>query len=471
MKQQDIAVIGLAVMGRSLALNMADHGFAVAAYNRSYAVSEQMAKNHPHPHIHIYKELKDCVAALKKPRKVMLMVKAGKAVDMVIEQLVDLLEEGDIILDGGNSFFEDTIRREQALRKNGLHYFGVGVSGGEEGARFGPSIMPGGNKQAYDKIRPILETIAAKASDGKPCCTYIGENGAGHYVKMVHNGIEYADMQLISEAYLQLKYIGGYTNTEIAKIFKEWNADELESFLIRITADIFLASDDRSSQDLLDVIVDSAAQKGTGRWTSIEALKQGVDVSMITASCNARIMSNLLAQRHQAQILYPDRKPLQRKNDAFVETVRQALYAGKILAYAQGFALLAHASSQYDWQLALGEIAAIFRAGCIIQARFLNDIQQAFTKENPASHLLFDPFFAKQLQTHQQALRDMVAMSITQGLAIPAMANAVSYLDMFRSSHSGANLIQAQRDYFGAHTFERCDMSGSFHHEWRRDHE
>ena len=299
MKQQDIAVIGLAVMGRSLALNMADHGFAVAAYNRSYAVSEQMAKNHPHPHIHIYKELKDCVAALKKPRKVMLMVKAGKAVDMVIEQLVDLLEEGDIILDGGNSFFEDTIRREQALRKNGLHYFGVGVSGGEEGARFGPSIMPGGNKQAYDKIRPILETIAAKASDGKPCCTYIGENGAGHYVKMVHNGIEYADMQLISEAYLQLKYIGGYTNTEIAKIFKEWNADELESFLIRITADIFLASDDRSSQDLLDVIVDSAAQKGTGRWTSIEALKQGVDVSMITASCNARVMSNLLAQRHQ----------------------------------------------------------------------------------------------------------------------------------------------------------------------------
>ena len=210
MKQQDIAVIGLAVMGRSLALNMADHGFAVAAYNRSYAVSEQMAKNHPHPHIHIYKELKDCVAALKKPRKVMLMVKAGKAVDMVIEQLVDLLEEGDIILDGGNSFFEDTIRREQALRKNGLHYFGVGVSGGEEGARFGPSIMPGGNKQAYDKIRPILETIAAKASDGKPCCTYIGENGAGHYVKMVHNGIEYADMQLISEAYLQLKYIGAF---------------------------------------------------------------------------------------------------------------------------------------------------------------------------------------------------------------------------------------------------------------------
>lgn len=469
MKQQDIAMIGLAVMGRSLALNMADHGYEVAAYNRSYEVSEQMQKTCPHERIHVYKTLPECIGALKKPRKVMLMVKAGKAVDMVLEQLSELLEEGDIVLDGGNSFYEDTIRREKAMREKGIYYFGVGVSGGEDGARFGPSIMPGGNQQAYEEIRPLLETIAAKAEDGSPCCTYIGEDGAGHYVKMVHNGIEYADMQLISEAYLQLKHLGGYTNEEIGTIFATWNDSELHSFLIQITADIL--KEKEGDVAIIDVIKDSAAQKGTGRWTSIEALKQGVDISMITASCNARVMSNQLEQRAFAQQRYPDHlKPLQ-KDDTFVETIRQALYAGKIIAYAQGFDLLQQASLQYQWKLPLAKIAAIFRAGCIIQARFLNDIMKAYAEPVKAGHLLLNDFFAAKMQTHQKALRQSVRMSIGEGLPIPAMANAISYFDMFRASHVGANLIQAQRDYFGAHTFERIDAAGAYHHEWRKEHE
>ena len=406
-----------------------------------------------------------------KPRKVMLMVKAGKPVDMVIEQLIPLLEEGDIIIDGGNSFFEDTIRREAYLKEKGLHFFGVGISGGEDGARFGPSIMPGGNQKAYEEIRHILEDICAKAEDGKACCTYIGENGAGHYVKMVHNGIEYADMQLIAEAYLLLKHAGGFDNKEIHQIFEAWNDSELNSFLIQITADIFKEKDDLGSGELLDKIVDSAAQKGTGRWTSIEALKQGVDISMITASCNARIMSNQLKQRQQAHVVYPTQKIAIQHDQSFVDDVKEGLYTAKIIAYAQGFDLLKHASNTYQWNLSFGEIASIFRAGCIIRAQFLNDIMKAYARDTKLSHLMMDEFFSSQIQKHQESLRRITSLAIEKGNAVPAMSNAISYLDMFSSTHMGANLIQAQRDYFGAHTYERIDQVGSFHHAWGHDHE
>lgn len=467
----DIAMIGLAVMGRSLALNMADHGYEVAAYNRSYALTQEMMEKYPHEHVHAYQDLKECIHSLMKPRKVMLMVKAGKPVDMVIEQLIPLLEEGDIIIDGGNSFFEDTIRREAYLKEKGLHFFGVGISGGEDGARFGPSIMPGGNQKAYEEIRHILEDICAKAEDGKACCTYIGENGAGHYVKMVHNGIEYADMQLIAEAYLLLKHAGGFDNKEIHQIFEAWNDSELNSFLIQITADIFKEKDDLGSGELLDKIVDSAAQKGTGRWTSIEALKQGVDISMITASCNARIMSNQLKQRQQAHVVYPTQKIAIQHDQSFVDDVKDGLYTAKIIAYAQGFDLLKHASNTYQWNLSFGEIASIFRAGCIIRAQFLNDIMKAYARDIKLSHLMMDEFFSSQIQKHQESLRRITSLAIEKGIAVPAMSNAISYLDMFSSTHLGANLIQAQRDYFGAHTYERIDQVGSFHHAWGHDHE
>lgn len=470
--KNDIGIIGLAVMGRSLALNMADHGYRVAGYNRSRAVTEGMVEKYPHEHFVPYYDLQQFIESLKTPRKIMIMVKAGKPVDAVIDQLLPLLEKGDIILDGGNSFFEDTIRRTSYVQKQDMHYFGVGVSGGEEGARFGPSIMPGGNKQAYEEVRPILESIAAKAEDGAPCCTYIGENGAGHYVKMVHNGIEYADMQLISEAYLQLKYIGEFSNKEIGEIFHTWNQGELNSFLIRITADIFHEADENSDQALLDVILDSAGQKGTGRWTSIEALKQGVETSMITASCNARVMSNQVERRARMNQILKRPTPISiADKKAFVEQVREGLYAAKIIAYAQGFELLQDASKTYGWDLALGKIAAIFRAGCIIQAQFLNEITNAYQRNIHVQHLLEDAYFIEQLNKNEESLRLVVSYAVQSGIPAPSLSNAISYLDMFSAKLVGANLIQAQRDYFGAHTYERIDTQGSFHHEWGKTYE
>lgn len=468
MKRCDIGIIGLSVMGRSLALNMADHGFQVAGYNRSRTVTEQVVQQHPHDNLHPYYDLQEFVSALQRPRRIMLMIKAGAPVDGVIDQLIPLLEPGDIILDGGNSFFEDTRRRSARLAEQGLIYFGVGISGGEEGARRGPSIMPGGDPEAYAAIRPILEAVAATA-EGAPCCTYIGPDGAGHYVKMVHNGIEYADMQLISESYLLLKYVGGFSNTELADLFSSWNQGELKSFLIGITADIFRESDDLADGDLLDHIVDSAAQKGTGRWTSIESLKQGVEVSMITAAAGARVMSNDLALRRQAAGLLPAQTVSVSAEDraALAEQVRQALYAAKIVAYAQGFALMRDASEQYQWSLDLGSIASIFRAGCIIQADFLNDITAAFRKDPALPNLMLDPFFRDQLAGHVRSLRTAASLGIASGLPLPAMTSAISYYDAFRAQHVGSNLIQAQRDCFGAHTYERTDRPGHFHHEWR----
>lgn len=485
----DIGVIGLSVMGRSLALNMADHGFKVSGYNRSASVTQQVMQEHPHKNLVPCFSLEELVSSLCRPRKIMLMIQAGAPVDAVIGQLLPLLEKGDLILDGGNSFFEDTRRRSKALAEAGIHYLGVGISGGEEGARFGPSIMPGGNPDAYESVRPILEAISAKAM-GEPCCAYIGPDGAGHYVKMVHNGIEYADMQLIAEAYLLLKYVGGFTNTELADIFNEWNQGELKSYLIGITADILRELDDLGEGQLIDRILDSAKQKGTGRWASIESLRQGVDISMITSACTARILSNHLDERALAarQFNGPDGEPAPavhahaahapaaRQLDptargAFARSVREALYAGKIIAYAQGFSLMQDASAQYGWDLNLGRIASIFRAGCIIQAAFLNDITRAYGEQETAQNLIFNPFFKDKIIHGQNSLRSAAATGIQNGLPVPALSSAVSYLDAFRAERTGANLIQAQRDCFGAHTYERSDRPGTFHHEWRKHYE
>ena len=467
----DIGLIGLSVMGRSLALNMADHGFRVAGYNRSPEVTQKVMEEYPHPNLTPFFSLPELVSALRKPRKIMVMIQAGAPVDAVIDQLIPLLEEGDFIMDGGNSYFGDTNRRAALLKEKGLHYLGVGISGGEEGARFGPSIMPGGSREAYEAVGQILQTIAAKA-DNTPCCAYIGPDGAGHYVKMVHNGIEYADMQLIAESYLLLKYAGGFTNRELAEIYRTWNEGELHSYLIGITADIFLEADDMADGDLIDHILDSAGQKGTGRWASIEALRQGVDISMITAACNARIMSNHLERRQKASSLIA--APVitaAGDKQAFTEMVREALYISKIIAYAQGFSLLQDASRRFGWNLDLGGIASIFRAGCIIQAEFLNDITRAFLKAPDLESLIFDDFFLSRINRYQENLRKTAGLAVSSGLPVPALFNAVSYLDSFRTKTAGANLIQAQRDLFGAHTFERTDRKGIFHHEWRAVHE
>ncbi|MDO4275809.1 MAG: NADP-dependent phosphogluconate dehydrogenase [Eubacteriales bacterium] len=471
MERTEIGVIGLAVMGRSLALNMADHGFKVGAYNRSREVTDTLMREHPHRNLKAFYDLKELVESQARPRKFLIMVKAGKPVDMVIEQLVPLLEEGDMILDGGNSFFQDTVQREKRLKEKGIYYFGTGVSGGEKGARFGPSIMPGGDRKAYEHIAPVLEAIAARAK-GEPCCAYIGPDGAGHYVKMVHNGIEYADMQLIAEAYLLLKYAGGFTNRELAEVFEQWDQGELKSYLIEITAGIFREKDDFSHGELVDHILDSAGQKGTGRWTSLESLKQGVNVSMITAACNARIMSNRVEGRKAGEKMFqsPQRKQVADK-EKFMNQVKEGLYTAKIAAYAQGFDLLAHASGEYGWNLDFGKIAAIFRAGCIIQAEFLDDITKAFENNKDLANLMMDNFFLERINRGQDSLRSILCMGIQNGIPVPAMSQAAAYIDAFRGAPVGANLIQAQRDCFGAHTYERTDREGIFHHDWRVENE
>lgn len=464
MALHDIGVVGMAVMGSNLALNMADHGYDVSVYNYTPDLTEQFLQERPHEKITGYFELKDFLASLKRPRKVMLMIMAGAPVDSMLDQLLPLLDTGDIIIDGGNSYFGDTRRRYDRCREDGIHFYGMGISGGETGARRGPAIMPGGNKETYPEIQPIYEAIAAKAADGKPCCTYIGEDGAGHYVKMVHNGIEYADMQLIAEAYLLLKYVGSYDNAAISKIFHEWNQGELKSFLIGIAADIF-AEDDEDGGQVLDKIVDAAGQKGTGRWTSIESMKQGVDISMITAACNARIMSNAPG-RAKARTCIEKPALSHQHGDDFVEAVRQSLYAAKIVAYAQGFSLYKSASETYDWHLDYGAIASIFRAGCIIQAEFLTKITEAYDKNPDLDNLLFDDFFLAKINANQGALRQIIGLAIANGLPIPAFSAALQYLDAYSSPQVGANLIQALRDYFGAHTFQRVDKEGTFHHHW-----
>lgn len=466
--KSNIAVIGMGVMGSCLALNMANHNFKVAVYNYTPDLTDAFVKNHPHQNITPYYDVKSLVDNVARPRKFFIMVTAGKAVDSVIESLLPYLDPEDIIMDGGNSFFKDTKRRYEYVTSKGFKYFGVGVSGGEEGALNGPALMPGGNKESYKEIKDVLESIAAKANDGKPCCTYIGEDGAGHYVKMVHNGIEYADMQLIAEAYLLLKYVGKYTNSQIADIFHEWNQGELNSFLISITADIFKEQDDLAEGELVDKILDSAGQKGTGRWTSIAALDQGVNTSIMTSACNARNISSFYEKRQKlADSGLKQAMPVE-IDENFVEEVRRSLYTAKIAAYTQGLALYKSASETYDWHLNLGEIASIFRAGCIIQAKFLNNITEAYRQNPELDNLMEADFFADKVKANEQSLRKIVAKAILAGIPVPAFANAISYIDGLSTKVVGANLIQAQRDYFGAHTYKRIDREGSYHHQWQK---
>lgn len=467
MKKHDIGLIGLRVMGSNLALNMADHNYDVAIYNRTYEVGKKVIEDTPHKNLTLYKELKDFVESLSKPRKIILMVQAGKPVDYVIESLLPHLDKDDIIIDGGNSNFHETVLRTKELTAKGLNFLGVGISGGEEGARFGPAIMPGGNIDAYNQVNEIFEAIAAKADDGVPCVNYIGPDGSGHYVKMVHNGIEYADMQLIAESYSLLKHLGGFTNQELADIFADWNKGELDSYLIEITAQIFTEKDPETNNDLVDMILDRAVQKGTGKWTTEEALSTNTEASLLTSAVYARFMSEYKEERVNASKVFKYTTPKVEIDKAvLIEKVRRALYTSKIIAYAQGFDLMKRASKKFDWNLNFEEISKIFRAGCIIRAKFLNRISEAYNKDNDLVNLMLDKEFANVIHNYQDSLREVIALAITQGISIPAFSAAISYFDAYRTARSSANLLQAQRDLFGAHTFERTDKDGSFHHNW-----
>jgi len=468
MSKQAIGVVGLAVMGRNLALNIESRGHAVSVFNRSRAKTDELIAEFPDRKLVPTYTLEEFVASLEKPRRILLMVKAGEPTDATIASLKPLLEAGDILIDGGNTHFTDTIRRNQELAKAGLHFIGTGVSGGEEGALKGPSIMPGGQRDAYDLVAPILTEIAAKAPDGEPCVAYMGPDGAGHYVKMVHNGIEYGDMQLIAESYAVLKQVAGLTNRELGDVYTDWNSGELDSYLIEITSKIFGKKDDETGSDLVDVILDRAAQKGTGKWTSQNALDLGVPLPLITESVFARVLSSLKTERVAASKVLsgPAAKPLGGERAAFIEAVRRALYLSKVISYAQGFAQLRAASDEYKWDLQYGTIAKIFRAGCIIRARFLQKITDAYARDPQLANLLLDPYFREIAANYQSALRDVVTAAIAAGVPVPAFSSAIAYFDGYRSERLPANLVQAQRDFFGAHTFERIDRAGSFHAEW-----
>ncbi|KVH04466.1 MULTISPECIES: NADP-dependent phosphogluconate dehydrogenase [Burkholderia] len=469
MGKQAIGVIGLAVMGRNLALNIESRGYAVSVYNRSREKTDELIAEFPGRNLVPTHTLEEFVASLETPRRILMMVKAGEATDATIASLKPLLEKGDVLIDGGNTHFTDTIRRNQELAQSGLHFIGTGVSGGEEGALRGPSIMPGGQRDAYDLVEPILKQIAAKApSDGEPCVAYMGPDGAGHYVKMVHNGIEYGDMQLIAESYSVLKDVAGLTNDELGAVYTEWNQGELDSYLIEITSKIFGKKDEETGKHLVDVILDRAAQKGTGKWTSQNALDLGVPLPLITESVFARVLSSLKTERVAASKILsgPAAAPFDGDRAAFVEAVRRALYLSKVISYAQGFAQLRTASEEYGWNLDLGTIAKIFRAGCIIRARFLQKITDAYAKDPALANLLLDPYFKDIAANYQTALRDVVVAAVKAGVPVPAFASAVAYFDSYRSERLPANLVQAQRDFFGAHTFERTDKPGSFHANW-----
>lgn len=468
MSKQQIGVIGLAVMGKNLALNIESRGYSVAVYNRTYAKTEDFLANEAKGKNFVgAKTIEEFVNSLEKPRKIMLMVKAGPATDATIESLKPHLEEGDILIDGGNTLYEDTIRRNEELDKTGIHFIGTGVSGGEEGALNGPSLMPGGQKEAYELVAPIFEAISAKV-DGDPCVTYIGPNGAGHFVKMVHNGIEYGDMQLIAEAYFILKHVLGMDANELHEVFTEWNKGELDSYLIEITADIFTKVDEETGKPIIDVIMDKAGQKGTGKWTSKNALDLGVPLPLITESVFARFISSLKDERVKASNMLSGPKPNAYGGDRkeLIEAVRKALYMSKITSYAQGFAQMRAASEEYNWDLKFGDIAMIWRGGCIIRAQFLQKIKEAFDRDPELPNLMLDPYFKEIVENYQSALREVVSLAVKNGIAVPTFASAIAYYDSYRSEDLPANLIQAQRDYFGAHTYERKDKPGVFHTNW-----
>jgi 6-phosphogluconate dehydrogenase len=470
MSQADIGLIGLAVMGENLVLNMANHDISVVVYNRTTArVDEFIDGRGRHEKITGVHSPEELVRALSRPRRVMLMVQAGKAVDAVIETLVPLLEPGDVVIDGGNSYFGDTIRRTRELAVRGLLFVGTGVSGGEEGALRGPSIMPGGNPEAWPHVRRIFQAIAAKVDDGDPCCDWVGEDGAGHFVKMIHNGIEYGDMQMICEAYALLRTGLGLPPAELAQIFRQWNAGELDSYLIEITADILAATDEETGLPVVDLILDAAGQKGTGKWTGIQALQLGAPTSTITEAVFARCLSALKAEREAAAQLLPGPEPtMDVDRDQFVADVQQALYASKICSYAQGFQLLRMAAQEHDWNLNYGGIALMWRGGCIIRARFLGRIKEAYDADPELANLLLPPFFQDAVQSAQSSWRRVVAAATIHGIPVPAFSSALAYFDGYRSARLPANLLQAQRDYFGAHTYERVDRPRGefFHTNW-----
>lgn len=467
MSKQQIGVIGLAVMGKNLAMNIESRGYSVSVYNRSREKTDEMLAETKGKNIAAAFTIEEFVQSLEKPRKILLMVKAGAATDATIEQLKPYLEKGDIIIDGGNTYFADTQRRNKELSELGLHFIGTGVSGGEEGALHGPSIMPGGQKEAYDLVAPIFQDIAAKVN-GEACTTYIGPDGAGHYVKMVHNGIEYGDMQLISESYFMLKHILGLSAEVLHQVFADWNKGELDSYLIEITADIFTKKDEETGKPLVDVILDTAGQKGTGKWTSQSALDLGVPLPIITESVFARFISAMKQERVEASKVLngPESKPFDGDREAFVESIRKALYLSKICSYAQGFAQMRAASEEYNWDLSYGEIAMIFRGGCIIRAQFLQKIKEAYDRDPGLKNLLLDPYFKEIAEGYQQSLREIISAAVMNGIPVPSFSAALSYFDSYRTETLPANLIQAQRDYFGAHTYQRIDKEGIFHTEW-----
>ncbi len=468
--QADIGLIGLAVMGENLILNMESKGFTVAAFNRTTSkVTDFVEGRAKGKRIIGAMDAESFVASLKKPRKVMVMVKAGAPVDQTIAHVLPYLEPGDVVIDGGNSHYRDSERRTRELTDQGILFVGTGVSGGEEGALHGPSIMPGGNPDAWPIIKPIFQAIAAKVADGTPCCDWVGPGGAGHFVKMVHNGIEYADMQMIAEAYSLLRGALGLTPAEIGAVFEEWNKGELNSYLIEITADILQKTDDHTGAPMVDVILDAAGQKGTGKWTSETALDVGSPTATITEAVFARAMSALKSERVEAAKLLqgPDAQGVEDR-EAFTEQVRRALYASKIGAYAQGFQLMNMAARDFGWTLNFGSIALMWREGCIIRAQFLDRIKEAYDAQPDLANLLLAPYFTQAVQGAQGAWRQAIAAAVLGGTWVPAFSSALAFYDGYRSATLPANLIQAQRDYFGAHTFERTDQPRGqfFHTNW-----
>ncbi|UMY53031.1 MULTISPECIES: NADP-dependent phosphogluconate dehydrogenase [Paenibacillus] len=467
MAKQQIGVIGLAVMGKNLALNIESRGFTVSVFNRSPEKTHDLIKEAEGKKLTGTFSIEEFVNSLESPRKILIMVQAGKATDATIEQLVPHLDKGDIIIDGGNAYFPDTQRRSKELEEKGLRFIGTGVSGGEEGALNGPAIMPGGQESAYKLVEPILTAISAKV-EGDPCCTYIGPDGAGHYVKMVHNGIEYGDMQLIGEAYHLLKSVLNVNAEELHEIFTEWNKGELDSYLIEITADIFSQYDAETGKPMVDVILDAAGQKGTGKWTSQSALDLGVPLSMITESVFSRFLSAMKDERIAASKVLsgPNAESFSGDKKEFIESVRKALFASKIVSYAQGFAQMRAASDEYDWDLKYGKIAMIFRGGCIIRSQFLQNIKDAYDRDPALKNLLLDSYFKNVVEMYQDAWRQVISVAVSQGIPVPGFSSALAYYDSYRTERLPANLLQAQRDYFGAHTFKRVDKEGVFHHQW-----
>jgi 6-phosphogluconate dehydrogenase len=470
MSNYDIGLIGLAVMGENLVLNMEDHGFSVAVFNRTTSKVDNFVQGRAKG-----KNIKGCysieelVQSLKRPRKVMLLVKAGAPVDEFIEMIMPYLEKGDIIIDGGNSHFPDSIRRTKYVEEKGFLFIGTGVSGGEEGALKGPSIMPGGSKDAWQHVEPIFKSIAAKVADGSPCCEWVGNDGAGHFVKMVHNGIEYGDMQMICESYWIMKNVLGMTTEEMEPVFTEWNEGELDSYLIEITRDIMGKKDDETGKAILDVILDTAGQKGTGKWTSQAALDLGIPAQTVAEAVFSRTMSAIKEERvHASKSLNGPQPIFEGDKKKFVAKIQRALYASKICSYAQGYQLMRAAAEEYKWELNYGDIALMWREGCIIRAQFLGRIKEAFDKNPDLQNLLLDDYFKEVIENNQNAWREVVATAVTNGISVPAFSSALAYYDGYRSAVLPANLLQAQRDYFGAHTYERVDKPRGefFHTNW-----